>query len=67
MSIYISDECGVTFDGDYHLCVEHPGDSSLLCCEECSVELEEAADMEKEFKRMKSEYDREIISGLKRK
>lgn len=64
MAIYICDECGKTLDGDYHPCVEVEGLD--FCCEECATELEEEADLEKEFKSMKAEYERETISGLQR-
>lgn len=66
MAIYNCIECDRWLDGDHYPCIEHPDDSCACICEECAAELEEAADMEKEFKRMKAEYDREIISGLNR-
>jgi len=66
MAIYMCDVCGEYKDGDHSPCVEST-EGGDFCCEECAAELEEEADMKKEFKRMKAEYDREIISGLRRK
>ena len=67
MAMYICSECDQLTDGDHYPCVDHPGGSNKLACEEYATELEEEMDMKKEFKRMKAEYDREIISGLRRK
>ena len=64
MAIYICDECGETFDDDYSPCVEHPTRAEAFCCEECADKVEE--EEKKEFKHMKAEWEREIISGLKR-
>jgi hypothetical protein len=64
MAIYICSECDTMKDGDCFPCVEHPDSPEELICEECSAELEEEADMEKEFKQMRSEYQREVESGI---
>ena len=66
MAIYQCEHCDKLIDGDHFPCVEHPTEENAFCCESCAEELEEEADMEKEFKRMKAEYDREVISGLQR-
>jgi len=64
MAMYRCDECEKLIDDDYFPMVEHPTQAELYCCESCADKVEEEeAD---EFKRMKAEYDREIISGLKR-
>jgi len=67
MSVYNCFECDSWFDSDFFPCIEHPVESGALTCEECASELEEQADMEKEFKSMEADYEREIISGLQRK
>ena len=64
MAMYRCDECEKLIDGDYFPCVEHPTQADLFCCEECADKIE--AEEDAEFKRMKAEYEREIISGLKR-
>ena len=65
MAIYRCDECDQMIDDDYFPCVEHPTDAEAYCCESCADKVEERED--KEFKRMKAEYEREIISGLQRR
>lgn len=67
MAVYYCIECDRTLDDDYFPCVEHPIDPTIFCCERCAEDLEEKADMDKEFKSMKDEYEREIISGLQRR
>lgn len=65
MAIYRCDECDQFIDDDYFPCVEHPTMMDAFCCEECAEKVE--AEEKAEFARMKREYEREIISGLKRR
>lgn len=65
MAIYICDVCDNYKDGDYFPCVEHPKDSSLLCCEECASEIEYKIEQD-ELKKLASENQREVEAGLKR-
>lgn len=65
MAIYRCDECDQLIDDDYFPCVEHPHYADQFCCEECADKVEE--EEKAEFKRMRSEYQREVESGLKRR
>ena len=57
MAMYYCDECGDLKDGDHNPCVEVEGLD--FCCEDCSVELEEEAQMDADFKREREAYNRE--------
>ena len=65
MAMYRCDECDRLLDDDYEPMVEHPTDAEVFCCEMCADKVEQEED--EEFRSMKAEYEREIISGLKRK
>ena len=65
MSIYYCEECDRNIDGDWFICVEHPTQAEAFCCEACAERIEE--EEKEELKRMRSEYQREVESGLKRR